>query len=57
LSNLVATAAQSQQFFEGLGKMRERQAEKNKDKEPIPIFNKRLFASHGHVVITPEGRT
>jgi hypothetical protein len=54
---LVATAVQSQQFFEGLGKMRERQAEENKDKEPIPIFNKRLFASHGHVVITPEGMT
>ncbi|KAL8563293.1 hypothetical protein ACOMHN_063955 [Nucella lapillus] len=56
LSNLVATAAQSQQFFEGLGKMRERAAEENKDKDPVPIFNKRLFASHGSVVITPEAR-
>ena len=51
----MATAKQSQQFFEGLGKMRERVAEENKDKEPIPVFNKRLFASHGSVVITTEG--
>ncbi|KAK7473972.1 hypothetical protein BaRGS_00034801, partial [Batillaria attramentaria] len=56
LSNLVATAAQSQHFFEGLGKMRERVAEENKDREPVPIFNKRLFAAHGSVVITAEAR-
>ena len=41
--------------FQGLGRMRERVAEESKDKESIPIFNKRLFASHGSVVITAEG--
>ena len=52
----MATAAQSQQFFQGLGRMRERVAAESRDKEPIPVFNKRLFASHGSVVITAEGK-
>ena len=55
LSNLVATAKQSQQFFERMGRMREKVAEENKDKEPIPVFNKRLFAAQGNVVISKEG--
>ncbi|XP_076472776.1 uncharacterized protein LOC143302116 isoform X2 [Babylonia areolata] len=36
--------------------MRERVAEENRDAEPVPVFNKRLFASHGSVVITAEAR-
>ncbi|XP_025080672.1 uncharacterized protein LOC112556157 isoform X2 [Pomacea canaliculata] len=56
LNNIIDTVAQSQHFFEALDKMRERAAESSKDRESVPIFNKRLFSAHGSVVITSEAR-
>ncbi|XP_048250145.1 uncharacterized protein LOC124139092 isoform X2 [Haliotis rufescens] len=56
MQKMVDTVMESQRFYEDYARQRDKDAEEHREKDPPPIFNKRLFVSTGNVVITNEAR-
>ncbi|XP_067659092.1 uncharacterized protein [Haliotis asinina] len=56
MQKMVDTVMESQRFYEDYARQRDKDAEEYREKDPPPIFNKRLFVASGNVVITNEAR-